>query len=133
MRRAVNDRLSTLLARLDHLLPRPRDLLPAVAGQLAESEDIPAKAVPLLVRAANAAETSDAARAQAVIALVKTVDPEAWRAALNALPKVQATKSENNLAEKAATAFRNAPKLDQVASVKLGTSPCVSTTGTAAR
>jgi putative heme-binding domain-containing protein len=106
----AGDALETLLTRA----ASEPSLLPAVAGQLAESEDIPAKAVPLLVRAANATETSDAARAQAVIALVKTVDPEAWRAALNALPKVQATKSENNLAEKAANAFRNAPKLDQV-------------------
>jgi lipoteichoic acid synthase len=34
MRRAVNARLSTLLARLETLLPRPRDLLPAVVGAL---------------------------------------------------------------------------------------------------
>ena len=106
----AGDALDTLLARA----ASEPSLLPAVAGQLAEAEEIPAKAVPLLVRAANAAETSDAARAQAVIALTKTVDPEAWRAVLKALPKVQATKSENNLAEKAANAFRNAPKLDQV-------------------
>jgi putative heme-binding domain-containing protein len=106
----AGDALDTLLARA----ASEPSLLPAVAGQLAEAEEIPAKAVPLLVRAANATETSDAARAQAVIALTKTVDPEAWRAVLKALPKVQATKSENNLAEKAANAFRNAPKLDQV-------------------
>ena len=106
----AGDALETLLTRA----ASEPSLLPAVASQLAESEEIPTKAVPLLVRAANAAETSDAARAQAVIALVKTVDPDAWRAVLTALPKVQATKSENNLAEKAANAFRNAPKLDQV-------------------
>ena len=106
----AGDALDTLIARA---ASEPA-LLPAVAGQLAEAEDVPAKAVPLLVRAAEAAETPDAARAQAVIALTKTVDPGAWRAVLRALPKVQATKSENNLAEKAANAFRNAPKLDQV-------------------
>jgi putative membrane-bound dehydrogenase-like protein len=106
----AGDALDTLLARA----ASEASLLPAVAGQLAEAEEIPAKAVPLLVRAAEAAETPDAARAQAVIALTKTVDPGAWHAVLRALPKVQSTKSENNLAEKAANAFRNAPKLDQV-------------------
>lgn len=106
----AGDALDTLIGRA---ASEPA-LLPAVAGQLAEAEDVPAKAVPLLVRAAEAAETPDAARAQAVIALTKTVDPGAWRAVLRALPKVQATKSENNLAEKAGNAFRNAPKLDQV-------------------
>ena len=106
----AGDALETLLARA----ASEPSLLPAVAGQLAEAEEIPTKAVPLLVRAADAAETSDAARAQAVIALTKTIDADAWRAVLKALPKVQSTKSENNLAEKAANAFRNAPKLDQV-------------------
>ena len=92
-------------------------LLPAIAAQLAEAEDVPAAAVPLLVRLATADDTRDAARAQAVIALVKTADVAAWKAAVEALPRVQATKSENNLAEKASAAFRNAAKLDQVHAV----------------
>lgn len=104
-------------AALESLVARAKTepaLLPAIAAQLAESEDVPAGAVPLLARLAVAADTGDAARAQAVIALAKTSDATAWRAALEALPKVQKTTSENNLAEKATGAVRNSPKLDQV-------------------
>lgn len=92
-------------------------LLPAIAAQLAEAEDVPAAAIPLLAKTATAPETADAARAQAVIALVKTSDSDGWRAALQALPLVQKTKTENNLAEKASGAVRNSPKLDQVHAV----------------
>jgi putative membrane-bound dehydrogenase-like protein len=109
----AGDALDTLISRA----ATEPSLLPAIASQLAEAEDVPANAVPLLVRLATAADTRDAARAQAVIALVKTSDPSAWRAALVALPLVQKTQSENNLAEKASGAFRNSPRLDQVHAV----------------
>jgi len=89
-------------------------LLPAIAAQLAEAEEVPASAIPLLVRTATAEETGDAARAQAVIALAKTASEEAWRTILTALPRVQQTKTENNLAEKARGAVNNATTLDQV-------------------
>lgn len=92
-------------------------LLPAIAAQLAEAEDVPASAIPLLVRTATAPDTADAARAQAVIALAKTSDADGWRAAIQALPLVQKTKTENNLSEKASGAVRNSSKLDQVHTV----------------
>jgi len=92
-------------------------LLPAIAAQLAEAETVPAQAIPLLAQTATADQTTDAARAQAVIALAKTADPTAWEAVLTALPRVQQTKTENNLAEKARTAVANAPSLDQVHAV----------------
>lgn len=107
-------------AALDTLIARAAtepSLLPAIAAQMAQAEDVPASAIPLLIRTATAADTADAARAQAVIALVKTSDPSAWNAALHALPVVQRTKTENNLAEKARNAFANASTLDQVHAV----------------
>lgn len=109
----AGDALATLIARA----ATEPSLLPAIASQLAEAEDVPAQAIPLLVQLATASDSKDAARAQAVIALVKTTDASAWRAVLTALPLVQKTQSENNLAEKAAGAFRNSSKLDQVHAV----------------
>lgn len=102
---------------LDQLITRAAtepSLLPAIASQLAEAEDVPGNAIPLLIQTATAAATADAPRAQAVIALAKTANADAWRAILTALPLVQATKTENNLAEKARNAVNNASKLDQV-------------------
>ena len=107
-------------AALDSLIARAADdasLLPAIAGQLAQAEEIPANGIPLLIRAARAEESSDATRAQAVIALAKTANPNAWRAIISALPQVAKTKAENNLAEKARSAVNNAPKIDQVHAV----------------
>ena len=107
-------------AALDTLIARAKTeptLLPAIAAQLAQAEDVPANAVPLLIAAARADDTPDAARAQAVIALTKTANADAWRAVLAALPRVTGTKTENNLAEKAQRAVNNAAKLDQVHAV----------------
>ena len=104
-------------AALDTLLARAVDdagLLPAITSQLAQSEEIPANGIPLLIRAAKEEESSEATRAQAVIALAKTANEEAWRAIISALPQVEKTKTENNLAEKARRAVDNAPKIDQV-------------------
>jgi putative membrane-bound dehydrogenase-like protein len=109
----AGDALAKLIARAE----AEPSLLPAIAAQLAEAEDVPANAVPLLVQTATAEATADAARAQAVIALAKTAHPDAWRAILTALPRVQQTKTENNLAEKARAAVNNAGKLDQVHAV----------------
>ena len=105
------------LAQLIRRAATEASLLPAIAAQLSEAEEVPAAAVPLLIRTATGADTLDAARAQAVIALIKTVDASGWRAVLEALPKVQKTVSENNLAEKASAAFRSASKMDQVHAV----------------
>jgi len=88
------------------------EMLPAIAAQLAQAEDVPAPAIPLLIRAATAESASDATRAQAVMALVRTSDEQAWRTVLKVLPVVQKTKTENNLAERAATAFRNSTRLE---------------------
>jgi putative membrane-bound dehydrogenase-like protein len=115
----AGDALAKLIARAQ----TEASLLPAIAAQLAEAEDVPADAVPLLVRTATADATGDAARAQAVIALAKTAQTEAWQAILSALPRVQQTKTENNLAEKARNAVNNAPKLDQVHAVFEDTAP----------
>ncbi len=89
-------------------------LLPALAAQLAEADSIPSPAVSLLMTTAAQEDTGDAARAQAIIALAKTENPESWKILLPALRRVQQTKTENNLAERAKSAVFNSPKLEQV-------------------
>ena len=109
----AGDALQTLLDRA----AKDDSLLPAIASQLAEADGTPAHAIPLLVRVATADSTSDAIRAQAVVALARTSDPAAWGAILVALPRVQQTKTENNLAEKARAAVYNATGFDQAHAV----------------
>ena len=109
----AQDALNALLARASS----ESSLLPAIAAQLSEAENIPSAAIPLLAKTATASDTSDATRAQAVLALSKTSDPVAWQAVLTALPQVQQTKTENNLAEKARSAVLNASALDQAHTV----------------
>ena len=111
---------------LDQLISRAAtepSLLPAIAAQLAQAENIPPSAVPLLIKTANADTTTDADRAQAVIALAKTDHAGAWQAILSALPRVKRTQTENNLSEKAQSAVNNAPKLDQVEAVFEASAP----------
>jgi putative membrane-bound dehydrogenase-like protein len=105
----AGDALDKLIARA----AQDASLAPALAAQLAQAETTPAAAIPVLARVATEAGTPDAARAQSVIALARTDSPEAWRAILQAYARVQATQSENNLAEKARGAVLNAPNLDQ--------------------
>lgn len=64
-------------------------LLPFIAAQLVDSDEIPEPAIPVLAKAAIARETTDEVRAQAVIALSKTDRNEAWSALLPALQKLQ--------------------------------------------
>ena len=109
----VGDAIATLIARAE----TDPSLLPAIAAQLANADEVPAGAVPLLARTARADDTADAIRAQAVIALAKTANPEAWRAILAGYPRVQETKTENNLAAKAKGAVMNANAIDQVHAV----------------
>ncbi|MBL9175871.1 MAG: heme-binding protein, partial [Verrucomicrobiales bacterium] len=109
----AGDALQTLLDRAS----KDDALLPAIASQLSEADSTPANAIPLLVRVATADSTSDAIRAQAVMALARTSDPAAWGAILVAMPRVQQTKSENNLAEKARAAVYNSTGFDQAHSV----------------
>jgi putative heme-binding domain-containing protein len=107
-------------AALDRLIGRAAaepGLRAALALQLAEADDVPRAAWPLLARVATAGDQPDAARAQAVTALARTADADAWRAVLAALPEVQRTKTENNLAERARAAVQNAGTLDQVHAV----------------
>ncbi len=52
-----------------------------------------------------------------MIALSRTDSPQGWKALLTAYRRVQQTKTENNLAEKARNAVNNSPRLDQVHAV----------------
>lgn len=102
---------------LEKLLARANEepaLLPSIAAQLADADEVPSVGVPLLIKVAQAEGSSEAVRAQAVIALAKTRSEAAWRALLQEMPRVQKGRSENNLAERAQSAVRNAPGIDQV-------------------
>ena len=105
---------------VDQLVLRARTdatLLPALASQLADAEETPASAIPLLAQLATAEPAPDAARAQAVIALARTSNEEGWRAVLAGLPRVEKTSSENNLAERARRAVLTSRQLPQLARV----------------
>lgn len=109
----AGDALEKLLARA----ATDESLRPALASQLADAESIPANAVPLLVAVATGNGSSDASRAQAVIALSRSDAPEGWRAILSSMKRVQQTQTENNLAERARNAVQNSARLDQVHAV----------------
>jgi putative membrane-bound dehydrogenase-like protein len=94
-----------------------KSLIEPLAAQLAEADEIPATAFTLLAEAALDDTTSDAALAQAVIALAKTSDENAWNAILRALPRVQQSRTENNLAERARRAVLNSKSLDAMTKV----------------
>lgn len=98
--------------RLTQRATQDASLIPALAAQLAQAESTPAPAVPLLIRLVVADDTRDAARAQAIIALSRTSDPDAWRAILEAYGRVQGTRTENNLAEAARKAVQNSSALE---------------------
>jgi putative membrane-bound dehydrogenase-like protein len=100
------------LRKLIQLAEQDPALLPAVAAQLATADSIPPAAIAPLARAATADSIPDAARAQAVQALTRSDSAEGWRAVVNGLPRVLATKTENHQAEKTRSAFLNASQLD---------------------
>lgn len=72
---------------IDRLLARVKQepkLLEPLMGQLAEMEDIPAAAIPFLIRLATTPETSKYARAHAMASLSRVNRREAFEAILTA-------------------------------------------------
>ena len=64
-------------------------LLPLVTERFATAPEVPATAVPVLIRAATAPATPAAVRSQAALALLKTDNTDAWNAILPAMRALQ--------------------------------------------
>jgi putative heme-binding domain-containing protein len=92
--------------------------IPAVTGQLASADDIPAEAVPLLIQAASMENAAANTYMQAVMALAKVNSAEGLVASFTALArikKISGTERELNLAQ---SALLNSPHLEhQVAAL----------------
>jgi putative heme-binding domain-containing protein len=83
--------------------------IPAVAGQLAAADEIPADAVPLLIQAARLPEASPTTYMNAVIALAKVDHSDGLTAsfqALESLTRIKGTDRDLNAARTALTASR---------------------------
>ncbi|MBL9127490.1 MAG: hypothetical protein JNL97_07585 [Verrucomicrobiales bacterium] len=89
-------------------------LVPSLAAQLADADDLPPDAVPLLAASVRSEATSAPTRAQAAIALTRSDRPDAWKALLESSERIRQTASENGLAEKARAALLNSPMLDRI-------------------
>jgi putative membrane-bound dehydrogenase-like protein len=100
------------LARILALAKQDPAHLPAVTGQLAASDDIPAEAVPLLIQAARLEKAAPGTYAEAVMALAKVDSGDgviASLAALDALGRIPGAEREQNAA---GSAFRASIQLD---------------------
>ncbi len=132
------------LRRVLELAKTDRYLTASAVAQLAVADNIPAEAIPLLTEAAaqvhgeysfdkelptTSAKPGEiplavrltattrftpATLTQAVTAIVKTDNAEAWRAALTALVSLSKTQGTGKEQEAAASAFFDAPKLENV-------------------
>ena len=99
------------LARILALAKQDPAHIPAVAGQLATADDIPAEAVPLLIQAARLVDAAPSTYVGAVLALAKVNSAEGVNAsfqALESLGKIKGTEREQNSAR---SALLGSPKL----------------------
>ena len=85
--------------------------------QLAAVEDVPDKAVPLLLAAARSPQTAPMALSQAIVCLAKVNRPDAVSAILSALSILEKAKGEGKAQEAGRRAFLNHPSLDNFHSV----------------
>ncbi len=99
----LNDATTKLIA----LAEKDASLLPILAAQLAEADNIPAKAVPLLIKAANDAASKDDVLLASIQALAKTGGADSTNAILSALGRIGGD-SRN----KAREAFFNSPLVE---------------------
>jgi len=102
--------------RILELAKQDPKVLPELAAQLAEAEEIPAEAVPLLVglvgQVEQVGQVGPGALSQAIIALSKTDSAEGVQATLVALEPLRRLPDSGKDYEAAFTAFLNAPKLE---------------------
>ena len=102
------------LARILELAKKdPKLALDAVA-QLATADTIPTDAIPVLVAAARSPTAPASTLAQAISAITRTDNAEAWTEALNALVALDQAKGAGKEQEAGRTAFLSSPKLENV-------------------
>jgi len=100
------------LDRILTLASKDSKLLPDAVMQLAAADSVSAKAIPLLVQAAEMADGKATVLSQAVIALSKTDSAEGCRASLKALDVLSRMNGAGKETDAARNAFLNAAKLE---------------------
>ncbi len=100
------------LERIIQLALQDKKHVPAAISQLASVDDIPEKAVPLLLAAARSQKLGAMVLSQAVMCLTKLSDPRSLPAILSALTTLEKAKGEGKAQEAARRAFINHPRLD---------------------
>lgn len=107
-----NEALQRILA----LAKADPKVVPELAAQLAEAEEVPGEAVPLLVglvkSGGSGGSVGSTPISQAIIALTKTDSAEGVQATLAALEPLKRLPDSGKEYEAALTAFLNAPKLE---------------------
>ena len=102
------------LGRIIELAKKDASLAPQVVAQVATADSVPTDAIPMLVAAARDENGKPATLAQAITAITKTDNAEAWAAALNALVALDHAKGSGKEVDAGKTAFFTAPKLENV-------------------
>ena len=101
----------TALDRILQLATQNESLIPSVISQLAESQDIPAKAIPLVYQAATNPNTSRFDLKSTVAILLKTKDPGVYPNLMAALSTLQ--KTPNSIeSSQSRDSFLNANNLE---------------------
>ncbi len=100
------------LAKIVELALKNDALVSTAVSQLASTNDIPAKAVPLLLKAAQNEKSSAQVLAQSITSLTKVNHPEALTATLAALDHLSTKKGEGKAQSAGTNAFLKNNKLD---------------------
>jgi putative heme-binding domain-containing protein len=99
------------LGKLVELAKKDASVLPTLARQLAQEDNVPTDAIPLLVSVLKDTQQPTFIRAMAVFALVKTDDLEAFKTMSSVLADLKGGGNGSEVS-KAKDAFWNAPKLE---------------------
>ena len=100
------------LERIISLALEDASHLETAVTQLAEVDNIPDKALPLLLAAARSPQTAPMALSQAIVCLSKVDRPTAVPAILSALSTLEKAKGEGKAQDAGRRAFLNHPNLD---------------------
>jgi putative heme-binding domain-containing protein len=100
--------LETIIA----MARRDPAVVPAAVGQLSRSPRIPAEALPLLLAAARSGESSNLVLNQSVLSLVKTNDPAALQAAIEAVARLAQGRGRSEF-DQARDALLNSHAVEQ--------------------
>jgi putative membrane-bound dehydrogenase-like protein len=106
-RNKVTVELTNVIARAE----KDASALPTVVENLARGRQVPASAVPLLVRVAGAKDSPLPLRSDATIALLKAEGDDGLRAALKALASLEASGRDKPEFRRARDAFVSDPRL----------------------